>query len=139
MFNNEQTLQINNLGHANIVKTFVIALTLADKARTLFKDFSYQKLLSLGFELLQYGNILAYARQALEEFQSMTPDKATAAKNDIKEQFDIEDDNFEAQLEGALELIVKTYVLFTDVLSLTNEWGAYFATLRKKEQSALAA
>ena len=138
MFNNEQTLQINNLGHANIVKTFVIALTLADKARTLFKDFSYQKLLSLGFELLQYGNILAYARQALEEFQSMTPDKATAAKNDIKEQFDIEDDNFEAQLEGALELIVKTYVLFMDIVSVTNEWGAYFQSLRKKD-TALAA
>ena len=127
-------LQFQTLGYSNVVKIFVVILTLFAKARALFKNFSYQALLGIGFEILQYGDILKLGRQAIDEFKTFNPEKAKQARTEIKEQFDIEDDKLEAQLEDALDLIVETYDLFMRTISLAGKWSAYVGQIFQKEQ-----
>lgn len=129
--NNLAVLTVNGkLGTANIVKVFVVFLTLLARVRELIKNFSLPRLVSLGLEIVQYGNIIVVGRAALAEFKDLTPEEAEEAKQKIIVDFDIEDDAFEAELEEALNLVEETYDVVTSGLMAFSKWKTFISGIR---------
>jgi hypothetical protein len=138
--NNLTVLTVNGkLGVDNIVTVFVVFMMLVTYIRDLIKDFSLSKLVTLGLEIVKYGNIIVVGRMALAEFKDLEPGESEEAKQRIIEQFDIPDDKFEAELEGALDLVEETYDVFVSGLTTISKWKGFISTLRGSDPAKVAA
>ena len=129
--------QQGKLGVDNIVKVFVVFLTLLARIRDLIKNFSAGKVVELGLEVLKYGNIIVVGRVALAEFQDLEPGESEEAKRRIIADFDIDDDKFEAELEAALDLVEETYDTISSGLVTISKWRSFFRKIRGLAQEEL--
>lgn len=126
-------LNVNGtLGTENITKIFLVLLHLFTSVRDLVKEFSVAKLANIGLELIKHGNIVAIARSAIEEFKELSPEEAAEVRNKIKEDFDIPDDQLEADLEKIIELLEESYSIGFDAIHAVQTWISFINRLAKK-------
>ena len=121
------------MGTDNIAKTFVVVLTLFAKIKQLITSFSFAKLVDIGLEVMKYGNIIAVARQAFEEFKEFNPQKAKQVKDQVKADFDIQDDQLEGDLEQAIDLLEESYSLGFDIITIGQRWIQFFSEVLMKK------
>lgn len=128
-------LKIKTLGTENLVAVFVAVLEIASNLRALFKDFSYAKLAQFAVGLVQYASIISAARQAWDEFQSLSVEKANDVERMVRQEFDIPDDDFEEAIEEAIGLVVDTYEWVQQGAELGGKYVAYYNKYIKGEKS----
>jgi hypothetical protein len=114
------------LGAENIQTVFLAVLTIAYDIRELIKAFSYQKLINTALGLVQYGNIIAVAREAVNEFRSLTPAQAKKVRDNVTQEWDVPDDAFEASVEDAIFLVVDTYEWVMNGVGIGKRYADYW-------------
>ncbi|WP_282781097.1 hypothetical protein [Phaeodactylibacter xiamenensis] len=107
-----------NLGIDNIKIVLTILLTFLSDILNAFKTGNWLKLGQTLIGLLQYGNIVMIAQQALEEFKDLDQQESAEISRHFAQEFDLQDDEVEAKIEQAVAVIPEAYELVLDGLDI---------------------
>ena len=107
-----------NLGIDNIKIVLTILLTFLSDILNVFKTGNWLQLGQTLIGLLQYGNIVMIAQQALEEFKDLDQQESAELSRHFAQEFDLQDDEVEAKIEQAVAVIPEAYELVLDGLDL---------------------
>jgi hypothetical protein len=128
-------IKLKNLGTDNLVIVFVAMLSIVADLRKVIKDFSMPKLIQFAFGLLEYAAVITIAPQAFKEFKDLNAVEAKQVEEQVRNEFDIEDDDFEQALEEAITLITDTYAFLVQGASIGNRYVAYYNKYIKGEDT----
>lgn len=107
-----------NLGIDNIKIVLTILLTFLSDILNVFKTGNWLQLGQTLIGLLQYGNIVMIAQQALEEFKDLDQQESAELSRHFAQEFDLQDDEVEAKIEQAVAVIPEAYELVLDGLDI---------------------
>jgi hypothetical protein len=107
-----------NLGIDNIKIVLTILLTFLSDILDVFKTGNWLQLGQTLIGLLQYGNIVIIAQQALEEFKDLDQQESAELSRHFAQEFDLQDDEVEAKIEQAVAVIPEAYELVLDGLDI---------------------
>jgi hypothetical protein len=107
-----------NLGIDNIKIVLTILLTFLSDILNVFKTGNWLQLGQTLIGLLQYGNIVMIAQQALEEFKDLDQQESEELSRHFAQEFDLQDDEVEAKIEQAVAVIPEAYELVIDGLDI---------------------
>lgn len=107
-----------DLGIDNIKIILTILLTFLSDILNAFKTGNWLKLGQTLIGLLQYGNIVMIAQQALEEFKDLDQQESAEISRHFAQEFDLQDDEVEAKIEQAVAVIPEAYELVLDGLDI---------------------
>lgn len=112
----------NELGVDNIKAILTIAITFFEDLVQAIKTRNYFRLFEIVSRLLQFGNILAVAQQAWEEFKDLkSSGEAQEVVDHFAVEFDIANDQLEAKIESALSLLPRIYDLAIGLLGIAAD------------------
>ena len=103
--------------------TFLVGLTQA------IKDRAYTQIAALIFTLLRYGNIVALAKMAWDEFKDLSAEESALVSAHFAKVFDLRDDELEAKIEQAVAIIPVAYDIVNDTLDLVSRGQGIWAQL----------
>lgn len=106
------------LGIDNIKIILTILLTFLSDILNAFKTGNWLKLGQTLIGLLQYGNIVMIAQQALEEFKDLDQQESAELSRHFAKEFDLQDDEVEEKIELAVAVIPEAYELVLDGLDI---------------------
>ena len=107
-----------NLGIDNIKIVLTILLTFLSDILNVFKTGNWLQLGQTLIGLLQYGNIVMIAQQALDEFKDLDQQESAELSRHFAQEFDLQDDEVEAKIEQAVAVIPEAYELVLDALDI---------------------
>jgi hypothetical protein len=107
-----------DLGIDNIKIILTILLTFLSDILNAFKTGNWLKLGQTLIGLLQYGNIVMIAQQALEEFKDLDQQESAELSRHFAKEFDLQDDEVEEKIELAVAVIPEAYELVLDGLDI---------------------
>lgn len=127
-------------GVENLKVILSILVMLTTNIVRVFKTGNWTALLGAFVDLLKYGNIVAIATVAWNEFRELSVAEAQAVTDHIKKELVLEDKEVEMRIEEAIQILPDTYELVGDVLGLTGRVQDIWARLRAifaQEEKAL--
>ena len=119
-----------NLGIDNIKIVLTILLTFLSDILNVFKTGNWLQLGQTLIGLLQYGNIVMIAQQALEEFKDLTQSEAEELSAHFAAEFDLPNDEVEAKIEEAVAVIPEVYDLVLEGLDIFSRGNAIVVRMR---------
>ena len=118
------------IGIENVKTILTIVIAFFTDLITAIKSKNYFLLLNIVGQLLKYGNIVFIAQEAWKEIKDTSQAESAVIVNHIKSELDLENDNLEAQIESAIEVIPEIYQLVLDVLGLAGRGQELYNRLR---------
>lgn len=129
-------------GVENLKVIFSILVMLTTNIVRVFKTGNWTALLGAFVDLLKYGNIVAIATVAWNEFRELSVEEAQAVTEHIKKELVLDDKEVEMRIEEAIQILPDTYELVGDVLGLTGRaqdiWARLRAIFAQEEEEGLA-
>jgi len=120
-----------NLGIDNVKIVLTILLTFLTDILDVFRNGNWLRLGQTLIGLLQYGNIVMIAQQALEEFKDLSQAEAKELSDHFASEFDLPDDEVEAKIEEAVAVIPEIYELVLDGLDIFSRGNAIVVRMRE--------
>lgn len=129
-------------GVENLKVIFSILVMLTTNIVRVFKSGNWTALLGAFVDLLKYGNIVAIATVAWNEFRELSTEEAQEVTDHIKMELVLDDKEVEMRIEEAIQILPDTYELVGDVLGLTGRaqdiWARLRAIFAQEEEEGLA-
>ena len=119
-------LKIENLGVGNVTEVFTAMLLVASRFRNLVRGFNYGKLITFLGGLLEFAPLISAADVAWAEFKDMDAKEYAEVVAQVKKDFDIPDDRFEAAIEEALGITKLSYTWFSTGAGIWEKAKAYY-------------
>lgn len=117
-------LNVVELGVENIKEIFTVAIETSLQVVDLAKDFDWQKMVALGFDLVSFRTLEPIAKQALAEFkEGITSAEAKELADHFNREFDIPNDELEAKIEAIINLVPMTYEWIDGGKDLVLKWS----------------
>jgi len=125
-----QELATQDLGIDNVKTVLTILLTFLTDILAVFRTGNWLSLGQTLIGLLQYGNIVMIAQQALEEFKDLSQAETEELSAHFAQEFDLPNDDVEAKIEEAVAVIPKVYELVLDSLDIFSRGNAIVVRMR---------
>ena len=119
-----------DLGIDNVKIVLTILLTFLTDILEVFRSGNWLRLGQTLIGLLQYGNIVMIAQQALEEFKDLDQAETQELSDHFAAEFDLPNDEVEAKIEQAVAVIPEVYELVLDGLDIFSRGNAIVVRMR---------
>lgn len=107
-----------SLGVINVKVVLTILITFLVDLFQVFRKGNWMQLVNTIFNLIRFGNIVVIAKDAFAEFKDIDATESREVVNHIKAELDLDNDEVEAAIESAIELIPEVYDLALEVLAI---------------------
>lgn len=126
-----QELATQNLGIDNMKIVLTILLTFFTDILEVFRSGNWLRLGQTLIGLLQYGNIVMIAQQAMEEFKDLDQAETQELSDHFAAEFDLPNDEVEAKIEQAVAVIPEVYELVLDGLDIFSRGNQIVVRVRE--------
>lgn len=126
-----QELATQNLGIDNMKIVLTILLTFFTDILEVFRSGNWLRLGQTLIGLLQYGNIVMIAQQAMEEFKDLDQAETQELSDHFAAEFDLPNDEVEAKIEQAVAVIPEVYELVLDGLDIFSRGNQIVLRVRE--------
>ncbi|MEM9835158.1 MAG: hypothetical protein AAF828_01570 [Bacteroidota bacterium] len=126
-FNSDGKLGVENVKIVlTIVVTFLVDLILS------LRDRNYTRIITTLFNLLRYGNIIDLAKLAWQEFKDIDELESQELSDHFAETLDLPNDETEALIEYAVQLVPTYYGIIADGIDVANRAIDTFQEARRR-------
>lgn len=118
------------LGIDNIKTVLTVLVTFLVDLLTIIKSGNWLRLVEVLFGIIRYGNIVAIAQAAWEEFKDVSQPESEQLVAHFAETFDLENDVTEQAIEQALSTIPRIYALVIRAWDIVAEARELFQEIK---------
>jgi hypothetical protein len=134
-----QTVQNGEFTDAELIKILTTVLDLVEFGYVYIttKQLPYQFILDIVFNYGSPKNFIEQARTALAQFKKLNPTRAKYVNEQIKQGFDIDNNELERKIENGLDLIVEAFTLVDMNINFIKKVNEYVTSFKEAKEDSI--